>query len=123
RNEPGPAARGRAGLADASFYARRYLPICGTGGTGRLMSQESLSGIVSSWELSACSQATSLPLYAAIRPRIAVSVLSATFFSSLIGLPERLLAIRSVCSCTYGSAALRPWLRDTTGRGLSPFRS
>ncbi len=31
---------------------------------------------------------------------IAVSVLSATFFSSLSGLPARMLAIRSVCSCT-----------------------
>jgi hypothetical protein len=33
---------------------------------------------------------------------IAVSVLSATVFSSLSGLPARMLAIRSVCSCTYG---------------------
>ena len=34
---------------------------------------------------------------------IAVSVLSATVFSSLSGWPLRMLATRSVCSCTYGS--------------------
>src|SRR5262245_65867548 len=78
------------------------------------MSQDNFSGIVSSWELSACSQVTSLPLYAAIRPRIAVSVLSATFFSSLIGLPERMLSIRSVCSCTYGLGAALSCSRVTT---------
>ena len=33
---------------------------------------------------------------------IAVSVLSATVFSSFSGFPALMLAMKSVCSCTYG---------------------
>ena len=45
---------------------------------------------------------------------IAVSVLSATCFSSLSGLPARMLATRSVCSCTYGLIALLRATRTST---------
>ena len=37
-----------------------------------------------------------------MRPMIAVSVLSATRRPSFSGLPARMLAMRSACSCTYG---------------------
>ena len=68
--------------------------------------QVSVVGISTSREFSACSQVIVLPVYADMRPMIAVSVLSATFFSSLIGLPLRIAPIRSVCSWTYGSLLL-----------------
>ena len=74
------------------------LPGTATGGTGSFMSMARFCGIVSCLESRAWSQVTALPVYADIRPMIAVSVLSATFLNSLIGLPARMLWIRSVCS-------------------------
>ncbi len=76
------------------------LPGMATGGTVKCVSQVRSLGMVSSFEFSACSHETRLPVYADMRPRMAVSVHSATCFSSLSGLPERMLSIRSVCSCT-----------------------
>src|SRR6476619_5033049 len=55
-------------------------------------------GNVSSLLLRACSQLTALPVNADIRPMIAVSVLSATCFSSLRGRPSWMLASMSMCS-------------------------
>ena len=63
------------------------------------------------------SQLRGLPVYADMRPMIAVSVLSATFFSSLIGLPAPdardqvgvLLHVRvDVACCSRWSSALSP---------------
>jgi hypothetical protein len=49
---------------------------------------------------SACSQVTTPPWYAASRPRIPASELSAICFSSFSGVPPRMLSIRWVCSVT-----------------------
>src|SRR5215831_19968212 len=65
------------------FYTSGVRPGAAAGAVSIFMSQVSFSGMVSSLVLSACSQLTVLPVYAAMRPMIAVRVLSATFFSSL----------------------------------------
>src|SRR6185437_8996203 len=83
-----------------SHQINGVLPGMATGASDNCISQVKSLGIVSSFELSACSQLTCLPVYADMRPMMAVSVLSATRFNSLIGLPERMLSIKSVCSCT-----------------------
>ena len=76
------------------------VPGIDTAGIGSRESIVSPTGIRSSVDFSAMSHVTALPVYADIRPMIAVNVLSATVFNSLSGLPERTLSIRSVCSCT-----------------------
>ena len=63
----------------------------------------SVSGISDSGEFIASSHVIVLPEYADMRPMTAVRLLSATCFSSFSGLPARMLAMRSVCSCTYMS--------------------
>ena len=47
------------------------------------------------------SHSIDLPVYAASRPMIAVSVLSQTCSVSLSGSPARMLARKSACSWTY----------------------
>ena len=55
----------------------------------------------------ACVHSTCLPVYAAMRPMIATSVLSAIRSPSLrYGPSPLMLAIRSMCSCTYGLVCL-----------------
>src|SRR5437667_2538481 len=62
-------------------------PGMGTAGVG-IGPHLSSAGINDSGELSASSQVTVLPVYADMRPMIAVSELSVTCLSSLSGLPD-----------------------------------
>ena len=104
--EVGPACRAgphggparQAGPTQISFV----VPGAGTGGVSSLVSQVKSCGNVSSFEFNACSHVTGLPVYADMRPMMAVSVLSATCLSSFTILPPRMLSIRSACSRTYG---------------------
>ena len=65
--------------------------------------QSKCGGVRSNCEpLMSQSHVTGMPVYALIRPMIAVSVLSATCFPSFNGASALMLAIRSACSCTYG---------------------
>ena len=57
-------------------------------------------------ELIACSQVTSLPVYAAMRPMIASIVLFATCSASLSLMSFMIAVCRSMCSCVYGSVCL-----------------
>ena len=70
-------------------------------GVGRLMSQVRFSGMRLTLEFSALSHVTALPVYADIRPMIAVSVLSATCFNSLSGLLERMRGFADQCMAEY----------------------
>src|SRR5207302_11134334 len=92
-------------------HTNGVLPGMATCHSGRLVSIVRLCGIRSSLVFRACCHVTFLPVYADIRPMMAVSVLSATCLSSLSGLPERMLSIRSVCSWTYGSTLSPPAMR------------
>src|SRR5207302_3001813 len=94
--------RGAYATPLAFFQMSGVLPGTGTGSTGSFISHDRFSGNVSSFEFSAASHVTGLPVYADMRPMMAVRVLSATCLNSLIGLAPRIHSIRSVCSCTYG---------------------
>ena len=60
-------------------------------------------------EFNACSHVTTSPLYVAIRPMTPMRVLLDIDSPSLMGLPSRMLAKSSSCSCWYmfPSLALR----------------
>jgi hypothetical protein len=72
----------------------------GTGATASAWSSFRSAGMVLTSLFSASSHVTTSPLYTAIRPMIAVRVLSATACNSFAGLPSRMLRIRSMCSST-----------------------
>src|ERR1051326_6901132 len=100
---PTVATKSRRSMAQAlrQLRARVVSPGIATGGTGMGPNCTSV-GTRSCWQPNSSSQVTTWPVYAASRPMIAVSVLSATCRPSLSGRPARMLAIRSACSCTYG---------------------
>jgi hypothetical protein len=72
-----------------------------TGGSGSGTSQSYFGGVRSSWLFIAISQVMAWPVYAAIRPMMASSVLLAMYSPLLIGLPLRMLANSSLCSVWY----------------------
>src|SRR5207237_10719216 len=87
--------------SDPSSYPNWVTPGTATGGTASDTSQSYRGGDRSSLEFSACSQVIAWPVYAAIRPMIASSVLLAMYSPLLIGLPPRMLANNSSCSAWY----------------------
>ena len=91
-NESGRGSRPRP-LILTQFRRRQtnfVIPGCGTGSACNAVSQVRLAGNVSSLEFIIWSHVSALPVYATVRPMIAVIVLMATCFNSLTGLPPRM---------------------------------
>jgi len=69
--------------APPAIHTSLVCPGMATGATASVASQSSFAGRRFSVAFKTCSHVTSWPVYAAVRPRMAVSVLSATCLSSL----------------------------------------
>src|SRR5262249_40056632 len=91
-------------IANRSTHTNFVRPGTATGGVGS-GPHAYAGGVRSSFDASACSQVISLPVYAAIRPRIASSVLFAMYSPLLIGRPAPMPANSSSCSAWYISFA------------------
>src|SRR5262249_2551897 len=93
--------RGRDDRAPGAVYPNFVTPGSATGGSGSFTDQSYAGGVRSSFDFSAISHVTCWPVYAAIRPMIASSVLFAMYSPLLIGLPARIAANSSSCSVWY----------------------